>query len=268
MPLLETDDQPIAYGDDGAGSPALLLMPGWCAPRSVFETLIPRLAESRRVLSIDWRGHGASGPALADFGTAQMAEDARRVADAAGVDEMVPVALAHTGWVAIELRRRLGARVPSMVLLEWIVAAPPPPFVRACRDMRSPEKTRAAVDALSRSWAEGIDDPPLHRHIQTMRSCPPDMWARAGREILGAYARSGSPLQALATLRSPPRVLHLQTPSHDLPVQRGFAMRHPWYQVRTLNARSRFPMFEVPGAISQAIVDFTAAGAYAGRAAS
>ena len=40
---------------------------------------------------------------------------------ASGADRIVPVALAHAGWVAIELRRRLGKKIPAIVLVDWIV---------------------------------------------------------------------------------------------------------------------------------------------------
>jgi len=31
---------------------------------------------------------------------------------------VVPVGLAHAGWIALALRERLGARVPALVLLD------------------------------------------------------------------------------------------------------------------------------------------------------
>ena len=41
----------------------------------------------------------------------------------------MPVALSHAGWVAVELRRRLGARrVPGIVLLDWMVLGTPSGF--------------------------------------------------------------------------------------------------------------------------------------------
>ena len=42
----------IAYDDTGTGEPALLLMPGWCANRTVFRRLAPLLAKRRRVLAL------------------------------------------------------------------------------------------------------------------------------------------------------------------------------------------------------------------------
>lgn len=64
----------IAFDDTGAGEPALLLVPGWCADRAVFRGLAPLLARRRRVLALDWRGHGESDAPPSDFGLAEQVE--------------------------------------------------------------------------------------------------------------------------------------------------------------------------------------------------
>jgi pimeloyl-ACP methyl ester carboxylesterase len=58
----------IAFDDLGGGEPALLLLPGWCGPRSVYRRVLPLLARERRVVALDFRGHGESEPAQKDFG--------------------------------------------------------------------------------------------------------------------------------------------------------------------------------------------------------
>src|SRR5919205_1817422 len=98
----------ISYDDRGQGEPALLFMPGWCGSRSVFDTLVPRCSAHCRTLAIDWRGHGRSESSPGDFGLGDLVDDALAVIEASGTQSVVPVALAHAGWVAIELRRRLG----------------------------------------------------------------------------------------------------------------------------------------------------------------
>jgi pimeloyl-ACP methyl ester carboxylesterase len=102
----------------GQGEPALLFMPGWCGSRRVFDELAPRCATRRRTLALDWRGHGKSTRLADDFGAGDLANDALAVIEASEVDQAVPVALSHAGWVAIELRRRLGPRIPKLVLLD------------------------------------------------------------------------------------------------------------------------------------------------------
>jgi len=52
----------------------------------------------------------------------------------------VPLAISHSGWVAIELRRRLGSRMPVVVLLDWLVLEPPAPFLDALAALQDPER--------------------------------------------------------------------------------------------------------------------------------
>src|SRR5262245_51982560 len=100
MPTDEDTKVEIAYDDRGHAGPALLGLPGWCGDRTVFTPLLDAMAPGRRVLAMDWRGHGGSTRSTADFGTEELVEDAVTVIDAAGTGPVVPVALAHAGWVA------------------------------------------------------------------------------------------------------------------------------------------------------------------------
>ena len=63
-----------------------------------------------------------------------MIADVLAVADAAGVEQFVPCAASHSGFVAIELRRRFPERVPMLVHVDWYVVPPPPPY-RAVLEM-------------------------------------------------------------------------------------------------------------------------------------
>lgn len=254
----------IAYDDAGAGEPILLLLPGWCADRSVFRELAPLLSKRRRVLALDWRGHGESEKPSADFGRAELVEDALAVVAASGAGAVVPVALAHAGWVAIEIARRLGPRVPRLVLVEGLVLGAPPPFRDALAAMGAPDRWRGAVDGIFEMWTAHAENPEVIRFVRgVMGSYGFDMWSRAAREIAAAYDREGSPLEALARLESPVETLHLYATPEDpafLEAQEAFAREHPWFRVERLEARSHFPMLEVPAAMAGAIGRFLGEG--------
>ena len=252
----------ISYDDAGHGEPALLFLPGWCGSRAVFAPLAERCATRRRVLALDWRGHGLSTLAPGDFGADELVEDALAVIAASGVERVVPVAGAHAGWVAIELRRRLGERVPHLVLLDWIVLDPPPPFLGALQSLQDPEQWEAAREQLFSMWLHGQQLPALTSYVrEDMSSYGYEMWSRAGREVAAAYSREGNPLQALAALQPAVPTLHLYAQPDDpgyLAAQQAFAVTHPWFAVRKLDARSHFPMFEVPDEMAAAIEQFVA----------
>ena len=254
----------VSYDDAGTGSPVLLCLPGWCGPRSVFDPLVPLLAERHRVMALDWRGHGLAAPATGDFGFAELTDDAEAVIRSAGVEQVVPVALSHAGWVAIDLRRRLGAdRVPKLVLLDWMVLGPPPPFLEALEAMRSPATTRGVVEQILDMWASGLDIPSLTAYLQEMDAFGDEMWQRAAREISDAFAKDPCPMDAIAALDDAPATVHLYAqPADDavLAAQRAYSEANPWFSVQRLAARSHFPMFEVPDDMAAAITSFVSAG--------
>ena len=201
------------------------------------------------MLALDWRGHGASGPAPGDFGEEDLVHDALAVIADSGSQSVVPVALAHAGWVGIDLRRRLGHRVPGLVVVDWIVSEAPGPFLATLEDLRLDADRDDAVAGLLQHWQAGVADPDLAGYLADMGAASGEMWDRAAREIEGSYARHGSPLRALAELEHPPSVLHL-VPSGDdtcsFEGHRAYAAEHHWYHAAALPARSHFPLFEAP----------------------
>jgi pimeloyl-ACP methyl ester carboxylesterase len=252
----------IDYTDSGKGEPALLLMPGWCATRAAFGKLPELCAQHRRTLTLDWRGHGRSAAATADFGEAGLVEDALAVIEASGAQSVIPVALSHSGWVAIELRRRLGERIPKLVLLDWIVLDPPAPFLPALHGLQDREHWQEARSRLFTQWLQGVGNEAVTQFVQlVMGSFEYDMWSRAGREISRAYEQYGNPLRALEELSPRPDVLHLYAQPSD-PVywqaQQTFAESHAWFRADRVNAFSHFPMLEEPEDITKAIEEFVA----------
>jgi pimeloyl-ACP methyl ester carboxylesterase len=247
----------IAYDDVGDGEPALLFLPGWCVNRGVFSGLVARTREHHRSLALDWRGHGGSAAPQGDFGLEELVRDAAAVIEASRADRVVPVALAHAGWVAIELRRRLGRRIPKLVLLDWIVTEAPPPFLERLRGMQSAGHWKETVDQILTVWLHDIESEELTRFVrEEVAAYGYDMWARAARMIEAAYAREHSPLEALARLEPSIPVLHIYAQpagAEYLTAQQAFGAGHPWFRVRRLKARSHFPMFEVPDDMAEAI---------------
>lgn len=249
----------ISYDDLGTGEPALLMMPGWCANRTtMFSQLAARCSKHRRTIALDWRGHGLSETPESDFGANDLVEDALAVIEASGARQIVPVATAHAGWIAIELRRRLAERIPKIVLLEWIVFEAPPPFMAALEALQVPKRWEQAREQLFAMWLTGVDNPEVIRLVREMGTQGFEMWARAGREISTAYNQQGAPLRALASLENPIPVLHLyaQDPPGYLAAQEAFAAEHPWFSVRKVSAHSHFPMTEVPDVVAAEIERF------------
>ena len=249
-----------AYDDRGDGDVAFLFLPGWCGPRTYFRALADRLTAEHRTLAMDWRGHGESKTAAGDFGVAELVDDAVAIIEESGARRVVPVAAAHAGWVAIELRRRLGPDlVPGIVFLDWMVLGAPERFLAALHVMADPATTRAAVDGLTGMWLAGVELPALRAYVATMAASDDEVWARAAREIAGLFERNGVPLENVAKLDPAPPTLHLYAQPNDpsfLQAQQRFAAEHAWFEVQKLDAASHFPIFEVPDAIAAHLARF------------
>ncbi len=248
--------------DRGRGEPALLLLTGWCSSRGRWAHAAPLLARHRRVVSLDWRGHGDSAPAGGDFGTADMVQDALDVIEATGLETLIPCSASHSGWVAIELARRLGPRVPAIAHLDWLLVEPSDPYMALLHQLQTEDGWPQARDKLFEIWRAGDDSPEVAEVIEVMNRQGADMWMRSGREIEGEYRREGSPLRALAELDPPRRVVHIygQPASPEyLEVQQQFAAEHDWFSVRRIDAHTHFSMIEAPEVVADAIDELAGA---------
>lgn len=222
-----------------------------------------RLAARRRVLALDWRGHGASERVAADFGNEELVEDALRVIEMSGPGRVVPVALAHAGWVALELRRQLGPeRIPGIVLVDWMVLGPPPGFMDALAGLQDPGAWQQVRGALFAMWTTGVDSRPVLDYVRSMGEYGYEHWARAGREIAASFSQEGTPLGALEQLAEVGPAcptLHAYAQPADpafLAAQEAYAAAHPWFNVHHLDARSHFPVLETPEQTAGVIEDF------------
>lgn len=260
MPEAKSSGVRIDYSDAGKGEPALLLLPGWCATRAAFGKMTDICAAHRRALALDWRGHGASESPSDDFGARDLYKDATAVINASGAQQVIPVALSHAGWVAIELRRKLPARIPKIILLDWIIFDPPPPFLAALEALQDLQQWEHTRSRLFSTWLEGVSNQAVSQFVQhVMGGFGFSMWSRAGREISAAYKRHHNPLRALEGFKQPAPVLHIYAQPPDAAYwdsQQFFAKSHPWFSAKRVNALSHFPMLESPEETAEAIETF------------
>jgi len=127
--------------------------------------------------------------------------------------------------------------------------------------MQDPARWQDIVHGVFDNWLAGTSNPALTSFVRVeMGRYGFAMWSRAAREIAGAYAAHGSPLDALAASGHRP-VLHLFADSYPAgfaQAQAAFARTNPWYAFEALPAKSHFPMFEVPDRMASAIREFVA----------
>jgi len=113
-----SDGTPIFWSSSGRGAPAVVLTDGIGCAGYIWRTIAPALAEDRRVLHWNYRGHGASGmPANPARSTLEdCVEDLVAVLSDAGEQRVVVMGHSMGVQVALELHRLHPDRVAGLVL--------------------------------------------------------------------------------------------------------------------------------------------------------
>ncbi|MCP1108393.1 alpha/beta hydrolase [Serratia nevei] len=139
----------LDYQDSGSGPLTLVLLPGWCEPKTVFEPFIALAAERYRVIGIDWRGHGRSSKAAGmSLAADDLLEDVCQLLTALRLDKVITLSVAHASWLAVALAEALPQRVRGMVFLDWIMTPPEPAFFTAVSRMQQPQQPFFSVMRL------------------------------------------------------------------------------------------------------------------------
>jgi pimeloyl-ACP methyl ester carboxylesterase len=117
MPKITSGSASLFYEDVGTG-PAVLFSHSWyCDGRQWPQ--VPAVAEAGyRVLNLDNRGHGRSGPHRQRFAMWDLADDLVAVLDDAGAEDAVLVGLSVGGFAAVRAALRYQSRVRALVLAD------------------------------------------------------------------------------------------------------------------------------------------------------
>ena len=112
----------------GEGVP-LLLLHDLAGDRRLWRPLIPLLAQQRRVIAADLRGHGESlAPPLTDgYDAGTLAEDCLRLLDGLGIERFAVAGSDLGGVVALELALAAPERLAAVVLSDATPAPGWPP---------------------------------------------------------------------------------------------------------------------------------------------
>ncbi len=208
--------RPLVNWHESGRGPALLLLNGFTASGLIWpERWLQRLEDHYRVIRVDNRGTGWSRSAPAPFTVADMADDARDVLKACGVDRAVVLGLSMGGMIAQELAIRHAHIVDKLVL---VATRPPTPAQIApgldasLHLLKQPPPTVQLRDFLTDTWARMAgerfvsDHPDAIAEIvdQIMRRVTP----RTGvmNQVRALYAWHGA--HRLARITVPTTVIH------------------------------------------------------------
>jgi 3-oxoadipate enol-lactonase len=201
-------DISLAYEILGAGPPILLVQGLGYGARG-WGPALDHLAADFQVVAFDNRGFGASDVPPGPYTTAQLAEDAAAVLDAAGLERAIVVGSSLGGMVAQELALSRGDRVERLVLVSTTPGgAEAHPMPSGTLALMAEAPTLAPDVALRRfvENALGPDAQGLVDGVVEYRTAnPPDL---GGWQAQAAAGATHDALERLAELRSPTLVVH------------------------------------------------------------
>jgi 3-oxoadipate enol-lactonase len=187
---------------EGTGGLPLLMIHEMGGCLESWDRLAPLLADGRKVVRYDQRGHGVSEKVRAMI-LDELVADALAVADAFALERFAPLGCAVGGAVALALASRQPARCPAVIALAPATNVPEArkPAALARADALVANGVRQGLDdALARSYAPALRaDERLFQHVRAMRiGADPNGQAAMLRMLAGLDMRT-----ELAAIRSP-----------------------------------------------------------------
>lgn len=117
MPTIERNGVQIYFEDVGSG-PAIVLGHSFLCSGEMWRPQVGPLSARCRVINVDARGHGRSGPLSEAFDLYEMVADVVAVLDHVGVDRAVWAGLSIGGMVAMRAAITVPDRVAGLILAD------------------------------------------------------------------------------------------------------------------------------------------------------
>lgn len=117
MPTIEREGVSIYYEELGEG-PVVVLGHSFLCSGEMWAPQVPALAERNRVINVDLRGHGRSGPVTKPCDVYDLLGDVVAVLDSLDIEDAVWAGLSIGGMVAMRAALSVPERVRALVLLD------------------------------------------------------------------------------------------------------------------------------------------------------
>ncbi len=117
MATLTRDGITLHYEVSGSGPPIVLTHSFLC-DGSLFRDQVTALSRSHRVINIDLRGHGRSGPSESAYTIYTLVEDVVAVLDAEGATSAIWMGLSIGGFLSLRAALTRPERVKALILLD------------------------------------------------------------------------------------------------------------------------------------------------------
>lgn len=153
MPTMTTKNgATVWYADEGTGS-AVLLLHANLHDSADYAPVLGPLAEGRRVVTLDWPGHGRSPAAPRPLTATELGDLAVEFVDALQLSELVVIGNSVGGYAACRIAIERPSSVAGLVLVNNGGFTPHTPLTRAfCAAMGRPAVVRAVMPWFARAY--------------------------------------------------------------------------------------------------------------------
>jgi pimeloyl-ACP methyl ester carboxylesterase len=240
--FLQLDEGRMAFEQAGSGGSPLVFLHGFACNRSFFAAQTAHFGAGRRVVAIDFLGHGESDTPEIEYRLPRFAADVARLLERLGLGEVVVVGHSMGGAVALELAASRPELVRAVVSLDTTLISSAERTNRVLPNMLQalggPHYLMAAR-AFASSMCLPSDGPELKEYVETVMSSPP---RHVLMELTKALMVWNGPA-ALARLRRPLLYVGSQNP---LTGQTALLAASPWVRYAQAAGSGHFLTLVVP----------------------
>lgn len=125
MANIEREGIQLHYTVTGSG-PAIVLVHSFLASSAMWEAQIAALSREHKVVTVDLRGHGTSGPIEREISIYDLMDDVLAILDAEGIERAAWAGLSIGGMISLRAALKAPERVTGLLLLDTHAGAERP----------------------------------------------------------------------------------------------------------------------------------------------
>lgn len=221
MPTMQTSLATVSYTDDGSGPPILLLH-ATLHDRTDFDTVRAELGTGRRVLALDWPGHGDSPLPSTPLGAVQFGDLLVEFADRLDLGNVVVVGNSVGGYAACRLALERPERVAGVVLINTGGFTPHSAATRTlCAVMGRPAVVKAVFPIFVRAYMQpktSADKAVVRRVVDRAKSAD---GAKTAAALWKSFTETGHDLRERAAGITAPVLITWGAKDPSAPVRWG-----------------------------------------------
>jgi len=244
----------LFFEEHGAGTPVVLLH-GYPLDHTIWQEVVPTLAEHARVIVPDLRGHGRSDAPEGIYTMRQIADDVAGLLDALELPGAVVVGHSMGGYAALAFAQAYPQRLLGLGMVASQAAADSSEG-RAGRLVTAREVQQQGMAGIADSMPARLTT--QARLLPTLRSLILATSPAGAAGILMGMAERPDMTSFLAQISAPAVVIAGDSDAL-IPFDRSVEMAHKLQQARlvTVPGSGHMPMMEFPGIVAAALVELS-----------